>query len=325
MNIKGQSFLKLLDFTPEQITDFLTLAADLERQRKRPASPIACARGSRPRSFSKKTSTRTRCSFEVAAHDLGMTVTYLDPSGSQIGKRSRSLTPPASSAGCTTASSTAATASRSSRSWQIRRRARLERPDERVPPHTDPRGLPDHSGALQALQGKKLVYMGDARCNNNVPHGRLRRWACTSLPTRRRHSDAALIETCQKIAAGTGATLEFDTDPMSRGPEHGRHLYRRLGLHGRAGRGLADAHPRSAALSVNAKLMAQAGPQCRFMHRLPAFPRPRHHHRQADQRKIRPDRHGGHRRSLRKPQSIVFDEAEKPHAHHQSRLAATLA
>ena len=86
MNIKGQSFLKLLDFTPEQITDFLTLAADL-KAKKKAGIPHRLCEGKQAALIFEKTSTRTRCSFEVAAHDLGMTVTYLDPSGSQIGKK----------------------------------------------------------------------------------------------------------------------------------------------------------------------------------------------------------------------------------------------
>ena len=84
MNIKGQSFLKLLDFTPEQIADFLTLAAEL-KAKKKAGIPHRLCEGKQAALIFEKTSTRTRCSFEVAAHDLGMTVTYLDPSGSQIG------------------------------------------------------------------------------------------------------------------------------------------------------------------------------------------------------------------------------------------------
>ena len=86
MNIKGQSFLKLLDFTPEQIAEFLVLAAEL-KAKKKAGIPHRLCEGKQAALIFEKTSTRTRCSFEVAAHDLGMTVTYLDPSGSQIGKK----------------------------------------------------------------------------------------------------------------------------------------------------------------------------------------------------------------------------------------------
>ena len=73
MNVKGRNFLTLKDFTPEEIIGFLDLAAELKEKKKR--------------GIFEKTSTRTRCSFEVAAHDLGMGTTYLDPAGSQIGKK----------------------------------------------------------------------------------------------------------------------------------------------------------------------------------------------------------------------------------------------
>ena len=86
MNLKNRSFLKLLDYTPAEIEQLLDLAADLKAKKK---AGIAHDRlhGKNIALIFEKTSTRTRCSFEVAAHDLGMQVTYLDPSGSQIGKK----------------------------------------------------------------------------------------------------------------------------------------------------------------------------------------------------------------------------------------------
>ena len=86
MNLKGRNFLKLLDFTPEEIEGMLDLAADL-KAKKKAGVPHDTLRGKNIALIFEKTSTRTRCSFEVAAHDLGMQVTYLDPSGSQIGKK----------------------------------------------------------------------------------------------------------------------------------------------------------------------------------------------------------------------------------------------
>ncbi len=139
MNIKGQSFLKLLDFTPEQITEFLALAAKL-KAKKKAGIPHRLCEGKQAALIFEKTSTRTRCSFEVAAHDLGMTVTYLDPSGSQIGKKE----------------SIADTARVLGRMYdgieyrgygpvdrrgagKVRRRSCLEWPDKRIPSHTDSR------------------------------------------------------------------------------------------------------------------------------------------------------------------------------------------
>ena len=86
MNLTGRHFLKLLDFTPEEITYMLDVAADLKAKKKK-GIPVDIHRGKNVALIFEKTSTRTRCSFEVAAHDLGMGTTYLDPKGSQIGKK----------------------------------------------------------------------------------------------------------------------------------------------------------------------------------------------------------------------------------------------
>lgn len=86
MNLKGRDFLKLLDFTPEEIEYLIDLAADL-KAKKAAGIPHKLCKGKNVALIFEKTSTRTRCSFEVAAHDLGMGCTYLDPTGSQIGKR----------------------------------------------------------------------------------------------------------------------------------------------------------------------------------------------------------------------------------------------
>ena len=86
MSLKNRSFLKLLDYTPAEIEQLLDLAADL-KAKKKAGIPHDKLHGKNIALIFEKTSTRTRCSFEVAAHDLGMQVTYLDPSGSQIGKK----------------------------------------------------------------------------------------------------------------------------------------------------------------------------------------------------------------------------------------------
>ena len=86
MNLTGRSFLKLLDFTPEEILYILDVAADLKDKKKRGILTDKL-RGKNVALIFEKTSTRTRCSFEVAARDLGMGCTYLDPTGSQIGKK----------------------------------------------------------------------------------------------------------------------------------------------------------------------------------------------------------------------------------------------
>ena len=85
MNLIGRNFLTLKDFTPEEITYLLDLAADL-KEKKKQGIPVDDYRGKNVALIFEKTSTRTRCSFEVASHDMGMGTTYLDPKGSQIGK-----------------------------------------------------------------------------------------------------------------------------------------------------------------------------------------------------------------------------------------------
>ena len=86
MDLKGRNFLTLKDFTPEEITYMLDLAADLKDKKKK-GIPVDKYRGMNVALIFEKTSTRTRCAFEVAAHDMGMGTTYLDPTGSQIGKK----------------------------------------------------------------------------------------------------------------------------------------------------------------------------------------------------------------------------------------------
>ena len=86
MNLKGRHFLTLKDFTPEEIAYLLELSAELKAKKKQ-RIPVDTLRGKNVALIFEKTSTRTRCSFEVAAHDLGMGTTYLDPKSSQIGKK----------------------------------------------------------------------------------------------------------------------------------------------------------------------------------------------------------------------------------------------
>ena len=86
MSLKGKHFLKLLDFTPAEIQGLLDLAADL-KAKKKAGIPHRLHEGKNIALVFEKTSTRTRCAFEVAAADLGMSAVYLDPSGSQIGKK----------------------------------------------------------------------------------------------------------------------------------------------------------------------------------------------------------------------------------------------
>ena len=86
MTLKGRNLLKMMDFTPEEILYLVDLSAELKEKKHQGIMHDSLV-GKNIALIFEKTSTRTRCSFEVAAHDLGMHVTYLDPSGSQIGKK----------------------------------------------------------------------------------------------------------------------------------------------------------------------------------------------------------------------------------------------
>ena len=109
MDLVGHDFLTLLDFTPAEIGGLLDLAAEL-KAKKKAGIPHDTLRGKNVALIFEKTSTRTRCSFEVAAHDLGMGTTYLDPTGSQIGKKESIADTAQVLSGMFEASSTAATA-----------------------------------------------------------------------------------------------------------------------------------------------------------------------------------------------------------------------
>ncbi len=273
LNLKGKSFLKLLDFTPDEIAELIALAAKLKAEKKAGIPHRLCEGKSIALVF-EKTSTRTRCAFEVAAADLGMHPVYLDPSGSQIGKKE----------------SIADTARVLGRMFDgIEYRGFGQEIVEELAAYA---GVPVWNGLTNEfhptqiladfltiqeyfgdLKGKKLVYMGDARYNmgNSLMVGCAKMGmhfvACAPKAF---FPDQALIAECQAIAAETGATLEFseDTDAVK-----GAHvIYTDVWV----SMGEPDSvwEERIKLLSpyqVNTALMEKAGPQCRFMHCLPAF------------------------------------------------------
>ena len=270
----NQSFLKLLDFTPEQIGELLSLAAELKAQKKAGIPHRMCPGKSIVLLF-EKDSTRTRCAFEVAAADLGMSVTYLGPSGSQMGKKE-------------SIADTARVLGRMFDGIEYRGFGQSIVEDlskfagvpvwngltnEYHPTQilADFLTIQEHFGGLK---GKKLVYCGDARYNmgNSLMVGCAKMGmhfvACAPesyFPNRE------LIETCQAIAAETGAVLEFISDPMvaTKGADV---IYTDVWV----SMGEPDSvwQERIEALKpyqVNKALMDNAGQQCRFMHCLPAF------------------------------------------------------
>ena len=273
-SLKNKDFLKLLDFTPEEIAYLLELAADL-KAKKKAGIPHALCQGKNIALIFEKTSTRTRCAFEVAGHDLGMGVTYLDPTGSQIGKKE----------------SIADTARVLSRMFDgIEYRGFGQSIVEELAQYADVpvwNGLTNEFHPTQiladfltiqencgGLKGKKLVYMGDARYNmgNSLMVGCAKMGMhFVACAPEKYFPDAALIAECQAIAMETGATLEFQTDP-AKAVQGADVVYTDVWVS--MGEPVEVWKERIADLApyqVNAQLMAQAGEKAVFMHCLPAF------------------------------------------------------
>ena len=274
MNLKGRSFLTLLDYTPEEISYLLDLAAEY-KAKKKARILHKDHEGKNIVILFAKDSTRTRCAFEVAGHDLGMGVTYLGPTGSQFGKKE----------------SIADTARVLGRMYDgIEYRGFEQVIVEELSKYA---GVPVWNGLTNefhptqiladfltirehfgGLKGKKLVYMGDAGYNmgDSLMVGCAKMGmhfvACAPVDY---YPNEKLIAKCQDIAKETGAILEFLTDPMeatkgadviytdvwvSMGEPDSVWDYR-----------IKDLSP----YRVTMELMENAGPQCRFMHCLPAF------------------------------------------------------
>ena len=274
MNLKNRSFLKLLDYTPAEIEQLLDLAADLKAKKK---AGIAHDQlhGKNIALIFEKTSTRTRCSFEVAAHDLGMQVTYLDPSGSQIGKKE----------------SIADTARVLGRMYDgIEYRGFGQEIVEELANYA---GVPVFNGLTNEfhptqiladfltiqehfgrLKGIKLVYLGDARFNmgNSLMVGCAKMGMhFVACAPKAYMPDQKLIDTCLRLAAETGAVLEF-TDDVAQGAKDCDVLYTDIWLS--MGEPAELWEKRIKLLrpyQVNKELMAMAKPTAIFEHCLPSF------------------------------------------------------
>ena len=266
-----KNFLKLLDFTPAEISELLALAAKLKAEKKA-GTPHKLCTGKNVALIFEKTSTRTRCAFEVAAADLGMHPVYLDPSGSQIGKKE-------------SIADTARVLGRMFDGIEYRGFGQSIVEDLAGVPVWN--GLTNEFHPTQILadfltiqenfgelKGKKLVYMGDARYNmgNSLMVGCAKMGmhfvACAPEAY---FPDKTLIATCQKIAAETGATLEFNSDVAS--AVQGAHvIYTDVWVSmGEPDEVWQQRIDDLLPYQVNAKAMALAGAQCKFMHCLPAF------------------------------------------------------
>ncbi|MCQ2443486.1 MAG: ornithine carbamoyltransferase [Oscillospiraceae bacterium] len=327
MNLKGRNFLKLLDYSPEEIRSLLELAAHLKAQKKA-GIPHTNHVGKNIVLIFEKTSTRTRCSFEVAARDLGMSVTYLDPSGSQIGKKE----------------SIADTARVLGRIFDgIEYRGFGQEIVEELAKYA---GVPVWNGLTNEyhptqiladfltiqehfghLQGINFVYMGDARYNmgNSLMVGCAKMGLnFTACAPKEYFPDQKLIDKCQEIAAQSGATLRFCEDPME-ATKGADVIYTDVWVS--MGEPVEVWEERINALApyqVNQELMENAGSQCRFMHCLPAY----HDHKTTIGKEMG-ERFGRDSMEVTDevfegPQSIVFDEAENRMHTIKAVMQATL-
>ena len=274
MNLKGKSFLKLLDFTPAEIQSLIDLAIKLKAEKKNGVLHRNFV-GKNIALIFEKTSTRTRCAFEVAAADLGMHPVYLDPTGSQIGKKE----------------SIADTARVLGRMFDgIEYRGFGQEIVEDLAKYA---GVPVWNGLTNefhptqiladfmtiiehfgSLKGKKLVYMGDARYNmgNSLMVGCAKMGMnFVACAPKKYFPNADLVAQCQEIAKETGATLEFIEDPME-ATKNADVIYTDVWVS--MGEPASVWEERIKELSpyrVTKELMDNAGEQCRFMHCLPAF------------------------------------------------------
>ena len=328
MNLQNQHFLKLLDLTPDQIGGLIDLAADL-KAKKKAGTPHRLCEGKSIALIFEKTSTRTRCAFEVAAADLGMHPTYLDPSGSQIGKKE----------------SIADTARVLGRMYDaIEYRGYGQAIVEELAKHA---GVPVYNGLTNefhptqiladfltirehfgTLQGKKLVYMGDARYNmgNSLMVGCAKMGMhFVACAPKKYFPNAELVEECQAIAQDTGATLAFIEDPMT-ATENADVIYTDVWVSmGEPDEVWEERIRDLSPYQVNKALMDNAGEGCRFMHCLPAF-----HDLNTTIGKQIHDKFGIDCMEVtdevfESEQSIVFDEAENRMHTIKAVIAATLA
>ena len=326
MNLKGRDFLTLLDYTPEEIAYLVDLAAELKAKKKAGVLHDVL-RGKNVALIFEKTSTRTRCSFEVAAHDLGMGSTYLDPTGSQIGKKE----------------SIADTAQvlcgmfdgieyRGYGQEIVNELAKYSTvpvwnglTNEFHPTQilADFLTIKEHFGKLARL---KFAYMGDARYNmgNSLMIGCAKMGLHFVACAPKAYWPAPeLVEKCKAIAAETGATITLsdDTDAVKDADVVYTDVWVSMGEPVEV---WAERIEALAPYQVNTELMAKAKPTAVFMHCLPAY----HDHKTTVGREMG-ERFGRDAMEVTDevfegPQSIVFDEAENRMHTIKAVMAATL-
>ena len=326
MNLKGRDFLTLLDYTPEEIAYLVDLAAELKAKKKAGVLHDVL-RGKNVALIFEKTSTRTRCSFEVAAHDLGMGSTYLDPTGSQIGKKE-------------SIADTAQVLCGMFDGIEYRGYGQ-EIVNDLAKYSTVPvwNGLTNEFHPTQILAdfltikehfgklaGLKFAYMGDARYNmgNSLMIGCAKMGLHFVACAPKAYWPAPeLVEKCKAIAAETGATITLsdDTDAVKDADVVYTDVWVSMGEPVEV---WAERIEALAPYQVNTELMAKAKPTAVFMHCLPAY----HDHKTAVGKemgeKFNRDAMEVTDEVFNGPQSIVFQEAENRMHTIKAVMAATL-
>ena len=327
MNLKGRHFLKLLDYTPEEIQYLLDLAADF-KAKKKAGILVDHLRGKNVALIFEKTSTRTRCAFEVAAHDLGMGTTFLNPTDSQIGKK-ESIPDTARVLG--------------SMFDGIEYRGFGQDIVEELAGYA---GVPVWNGLTNEfhptqmladlltirehfghIKGIRMTYMGDARYNTGnslmVASAKMGMHFTICAP-REFFPDPALVKQCEEIAQTTGGSIRLTEDPME-----GTKDVDVISTDVWVSMGEPDEawESRIKVLSpyqVNKKIMENAGEQAVFMHCLPAF-----HDLKTKIGKEKGEKFGFEALEVtdevfESRQSIVFQEAENRMHTIKAVMAATL-
>ncbi|MBQ3235534.1 MAG: ornithine carbamoyltransferase [Clostridia bacterium] len=327
MNLQNRHFLKLLDYTPEEIEYLLDLASELKAEKKAGVDQKVF-RGKNVALIFEKTSTRTRCAFEVAAADLGIHPVYLDPQGSQIGKKE----------------SIADTARVLGRMFDgIEYRGFGQEIVEELAKHA---GVPVWNGLTNEfhptqiladfltirehfgyLKGINFVYMGDARYNmgNSLMVGSaLMGLNFTACAPEKYFPNGELVEKCKEIAKTTGATITFETD-VKKATKGADVIYTDVWVSmGEPQEVWKERIEDLLPYQVNKAVMDNAGAQCKFMHCLPSF-----HDLNTTVGKDVYDKFGLEELEVtnevfESPQSIVFDEAENRMHTIKAVMKATL-
>lgn len=327
VNLKGRNFLKIMDFSAEEIEYLLDLAAEL-KAKKKSGIPADTLKGKNIALIFEKTSTRTRCAFEVAASDLGMGSTYLDPSGSQIGKKE----------------SIADTARVLGRMYDgIEYRGFGQEIVEELAKYA---GVPVWNGLtneshptqiladfltirehLGRLKGVNFVYMGDARFNmgNSLMAGCAKMGInFTACAPKKYFPDEKLVEKCKEIAAENGSTVTL-TEDVSEGTKNADVIYTDVWVSmGEPDEVWTERIKELSPYQVNKKVMENANEKAIFMHCLPAF----------HDLNTKIGREMGEKFSITEmevtdevfesSQSVVFDEAENRMHTIKAVMAATL-